>query len=379
MSGLQGIMSLLAPPPVVFEENYAGLEFRWKNLAFRPAMFIKEALVLGIVALLLMAYYLGKSMNQRRAKSWWKAFHDQYSPQFKAMSPLPSQPLISNGPSIYLHYLTGRRNLLSLHMVLNLLPRHNFIQLIQDLVFSVIDPVSQTADDEIVLDFTLGESGKGQLGEGPGVWGVVDKSGVLTSIRKQRWDVTFTKAAENPLVPQTHMVLTETADSSDYILKANNIGLIEALKDQRTAKWFKSLVITDQPSKRPSKGPVPEGAKSRHLILTLRLPSESQMQEATPWIQIALNLIDMMAKTSVKPETTRKLKKVRADVDQELAKEYQREVQEETGETEDEKRAAKRRAEEKRRALLSPEEQRRLEEKEKKKAMRKAQGRSTRR
>jgi hypothetical protein len=105
------------------------------------------------------------------------------------MSPLPSQPLISNGPATYLHYLTGRRNLLSLHMALNLLPRHNFIQLIQDLVFSIIDPVSQSVEDEIVLDFTLGENGKGQLGEGPGVWAVVDKSGVLTSIRKQRWDV----------------------------------------------------------------------------------------------------------------------------------------------------------------------------------------------
>ncbi|KAJ9123120.1 hypothetical protein QFC22_001311 [Naganishia vaughanmartiniae] len=379
MSGLQGIMGLLAPPPFVFEENYSGLEFRWKNLAFRPAMFVKEGLILGIVALLLVAYYLGKSMNQRRAKAWWKIFHDQYSPQFKAMSPLPSQPLISNGPATYLHYLTGRRNLLSLHMALNLLPRHNFIQLIQDLVFSVIDPVSQSAEDEIVLDFTLGENGKGQLGEGPGVWAVVDKSGVLTSIRKQRWDVTFTKGAEYPTLPNTHMVLTETADSSDFILKANNIGLIEALKDPRTAKWFKSLVITDQPSKRPSKGPVAEGAKSRHLVLTLRLPAESQMQEATPWIQIALNLVDMMAKNSVKPETTRKLKKVRADVDQELAREYQREVQEETGETEEEKRAAKRRAEEKRRALLSPEEQRRLEEKERKKAQKKVQGRTSRR
>lgn len=74
-------------------------------------------------------------------------------------------------------------------MALNLLPQHNFIQLVQDLVFSIIDPVSQSAEDEIVLDFTLGENGKGQLGEGPGVWAVVDKSGVLTSIRKQRWDV----------------------------------------------------------------------------------------------------------------------------------------------------------------------------------------------
>lgn len=105
------------------------------------------------------------------------------------MSPLPSQPLISNGPATYLHYLTGRRNLLSLHMTLNLVPRHNFIQLVQDLVMGLVDPVSQAIEDEIVLDFTLGEGGKGQTGEGPGVWAVVDKSGVLSSIRKKRWDI----------------------------------------------------------------------------------------------------------------------------------------------------------------------------------------------
>jgi hypothetical protein len=105
------------------------------------------------------------------------------------MSPLPSQPLISNGPATYLHYLTGRRNLLSLHMTLNLVPRHNFIQLVQDLVMGIVDPVSQAIEDEIVLDFTLGEGGKGQTGEGPGVWAVVDKSGVLSSIRKKRWDI----------------------------------------------------------------------------------------------------------------------------------------------------------------------------------------------
>jgi hypothetical protein len=63
-----------------------------------------------------------------------------------------------------------------------------------------------------------------------------------------------------------------------------------------------SQQITDQPAKRPSKGPLAEGAKSRHLVLTLRLPAESQMQEATPWIQVALNLVDLMSKVSVKPE-----------------------------------------------------------------------------
>ena len=33
-------------------------------------IFVREGMVLGLVALLLLAYYLGKSMNERRAKSW---------------------------------------------------------------------------------------------------------------------------------------------------------------------------------------------------------------------------------------------------------------------------------------------------------------------
>lgn len=33
-------------------------------------MFAREGIVLGLVILLLVVYYLGKSMNERRAKSW---------------------------------------------------------------------------------------------------------------------------------------------------------------------------------------------------------------------------------------------------------------------------------------------------------------------
>jgi hypothetical protein len=37
MSGLAGLMSVLAPAKVDFEENYSGIEYKWKNLVFRPA------------------------------------------------------------------------------------------------------------------------------------------------------------------------------------------------------------------------------------------------------------------------------------------------------------------------------------------------------
>jgi hypothetical protein len=55
----------------------------------------------------------------------------------------------------------------------------------------VFDPAYQNVgtEDEVVLDFTLGEGEQGQQGEGPGVWALVDKSGVLPTIRKERWDV----------------------------------------------------------------------------------------------------------------------------------------------------------------------------------------------
>ena len=43
------------------------------------------------------------------------------------------------------------------------------------------------------------------------------------------------------------MVLAETLDSSEYILNASNTGLVEALKDPQTAKWFKSLVVSISP------------------------------------------------------------------------------------------------------------------------------------
>jgi hypothetical protein len=139
----------------------------------------------------ILSYHLSLTIFSSARPCRWSTFDPLYSSQFRAMSPLPNQPLVTNSPSTHLHYLTGRRNLLSLHTVLNLLPRHNAVQYIQDLVWGVVDPVNELGD-ELVLDYTLGENGKGQLGEGVGVWGVVRKSGVLTKIRKERWDVVST-------------------------------------------------------------------------------------------------------------------------------------------------------------------------------------------
>lgn len=55
-----------------FPTCVSGLSSMYLDLtdAWLYRMFVREGMVLGLVALLLLAYYLGKSMNQRRARSW---------------------------------------------------------------------------------------------------------------------------------------------------------------------------------------------------------------------------------------------------------------------------------------------------------------------
>lgn len=241
-SGLLGRFTRsLQPPPLSLD--YEGTEYRWGNLVFRPAEFYAEGLALGVVGFILAIYFIGKKLNQDRAGVVWKTFDAKFSNQFKAMSPLPSQPRTSNSPSTWLHYLTGRRSLISLHVIINLVPRYNIVQLVQDFVWSIIDP-TVTFEDQVEFDFTLGVGDNGKTDEGPGVWAVVAKSGVLPKVRKERWDATFTKTVENSALPLSHILLTESADSTDYILNAPNIGLLEALNHEITGPLLKSLIVS---------------------------------------------------------------------------------------------------------------------------------------
>ena len=102
-----------------------------------------------------------------------------------------------------------------------------------------------------------------------------------------------------------------------------------------------------------------------------------------PWVQVGLNLCDLMGKVALKPEvsrssgvassrstqcrdadgrffhhplrsqTTRKLRKTRQEVSDELARSYALEQKEENGDPEEDKKAAKRKEEAKRRAAMS--------------------------
>ena len=155
------------------------------------------------------------------------------------------------------------------------------------------------------------------------------------------------------------------------------MGITDLLRDPVCASVLKAFIVTDQPAKRPAKGPLKPQQRAREIVVLLRNPSNAdEIAAAEAWIQVALNVADLLGRPgSLKPDVQRKLVKTRQDTDASLDKAYKKELKEygdDTEETPEEKRAARKRAE---RAALSEKELKKVEEKQRKREMRKMQKR----
>ncbi|TEB30271.1 DUF1682-domain-containing protein [Coprinellus micaceus] len=363
MSFLTQLIQGITPAPVHTLEEYDGWEFRWKYFVFRPATLKTEGyLVLGLFVYLLFTF-IGISRNSSKAKKWLAAHLPIYNQQFS--KPQPKDGLTADGYSDYFNFSTGRRNVGSLHTIFTLRPRHDLFQILYQFAWGLVD-LHYHPEDEVQLDFKLAPGALPQ----DFVWGVVAKDDLL-SVKKDRWDLTFTKTTENPALPSTFSVMSEFADVTDNILKPlGGFSFVEALKDPKIQPYFRSLSITDQPRQRPLT-PLTPDAREKHLILNLRLPPSSHSSATIPFVTSLFTLIDNLNKVNLRPETKSKLKKAREEADKSIAKEAEEERKEEEAEK---KAAEKKRKDEERMAKLTPAEQRKELEKEKKRALRKAQG-----
>jgi hypothetical protein len=98
-----------------------------------------------------------------------------------------TKPMVSSSPAQHLIYSSGRRNVLSLHTTLKLLPLHDPVSLITDTIKSIIEP-THDASEVLLFDFTLGRGETGRQGENLGVWSIVDK-GAMRETKATRWDL----------------------------------------------------------------------------------------------------------------------------------------------------------------------------------------------
>jgi len=363
------VLKLLSPNALDFPtENYDGYQLRWKNIVFRPALFKLEALLfLAILAYVLISR-LGHSSNTRKVDKWLDAHRPVYEAQFS--KPFGKTPVASDGSSDFSIFSTGRRGLFALHTVFTLLPRQDIFQLIFEYAWTLVQ-LDYKPQDEILLDFKLRPS------SAPGfVWGLVVKD-EMRPLRGTRWDLTFTRTSENAAVHPTLSVMSEYADLTETIIGSpHTAAFFKHLKDPAVLALFRSLIITDQPEARPETGPIPADRKERRLLLRLTSPSSSQVEASVQFVKSVFGFVDLLdGKLGLRPETSKKLEKTRRDLDEELTKEA---FAEKKQELEEEKRAAKRKAEEERLSKLSAAEQQKYQQNQAKKAMRKAQGKVSR-
>ncbi|KAG5651434.1 hypothetical protein H0H81_008664 [Sphagnurus paluster] len=102
--------------------------------------------------------------------------------------------LTKDGYSDFFNFSTGRRNVVSLHTVFSLQPRHDLFQWLYQFGRTLIDLHYRPTDD-VTLDFRLSPTALTQ----DFVWAVVAKSELL-SIKADRWDLVRFRTLVSPLI-----------------------------------------------------------------------------------------------------------------------------------------------------------------------------------
>ncbi|KAL7424197.1 hypothetical protein Q5752_001783 [Cryptotrichosporon argae] len=365
MSQLLGLIAKIAPPPAQPAPRvYDGLQYKLGPLVFRPAQYGFEAAMLAVLGGYLTFYFLGRAWNDSRARSTVAKFTPLLQSQFATL-----RPLLTSSPALHLLYATGRRNVLSLHLTVQLAPAHDLLSLLVHIGRSVIEPTYAGAE-RLTWLFTLGRADRG-LQEPLGVWAVIDKSAMVAT-REKRWDLTFARLQENAKIPMTHALFAEHSDLTDVYLKTANVGVAELLANPVAASVLRYLIVTDVSATRPERGPLRAQDRSREVVLSTITPSESEQAAAVnAWAQVALNIADLVAKPNLlKPDVSRKFVKTRQTVDAELAASHKKVLADDAipEETAEDKRAARKRAE---RAAMSEKELKKAEELERKREARK--------
>ena len=94
--------------------------------------------------------------------------------------------LTADGYSDFFNFSTGRRNVASLHTVFTLRPRHDFLQVVYQVSWGLVDLLYAPKDD-VTLDFKLHAT----AAIPDFVWALVVK-GEAKSIKNERWDLVST-------------------------------------------------------------------------------------------------------------------------------------------------------------------------------------------
>ncbi|KAI8883686.1 DUF1682-domain-containing protein [Backusella circina FSU 941] len=303
-----------------------------------------------------LVWYQGKRNNLSKAKNWLEGQIDYINSQFALVGDKTTNEksvLMMDGPSDYLLYTSGRRNVQFGHWWFKLKPRNDVLTLFTTKILSTFTSTTPPAADRVVLTLTLDKEINEQF-----VFGVVKKE-LADDLYKKRFDLKNTgKIASSKVIPENFTIYAEAQKLADAIL-TTKVGEIIS----QNADRLESLVISSLPAVEPE---MFESDGAITISLSFLLPNDNQSDR---FVELACELPDIVAQLRLAADVKSKVRKNR----EELTKEFSKKVAAERAEELQKKKADAKRAEEERVKKLSPAEQRKYEEKERVRQMKKQQ------
>ncbi|KAL7412985.1 hypothetical protein BDY24DRAFT_390264 [Mrakia frigida] len=341
-------------------DGYEGTEYKAWRLVFRPALYKYEIYPIAFILMYLIWWRVGRAANRAKAKGWLDSALPILEKNFTLLAPNPKEekfPLIADGSDAFLSYASGRRGTLGMHTTISLIARHDPLTLIYNhLISPLIDLTSSTPSDTLTIAVSLRPESNpsastkawgvslvgdpaGDTGAGlrTGTWGVLRKEG-LNERRRGRWDLSFPQIQPDstlPAIADTFAVLSESFDITTALLApstAGGSGLKEILEDAESSSVLRSLVISDLPAYKPY-SPLPHPSPLT-ITVVLALPPSTPAGVAltTAYLQVLFNLTDLLTPstgvfplTNIKPDTVRKMRKVRIESWKEIKEAYSKE------------------------------------------------------
>ncbi|EKD21183.1 hypothetical protein MBM_00296 [Drepanopeziza brunnea f. sp. 'multigermtubi' MB_m1] len=318
---------------------------KWYNIHERHSLgdFKQEAVIIGLILIIIMVHILGTSSNRKRAKAWIDAHATVLQKEFALVGfggrrapdgatqilELPEDLLKEKAPNEFATYATGRQNVAFVDVTLTLFKRYSPLTMFFEFVLSLFFDSMQAPVEkmEAVLYPFDGREALTITGQVPGahevrkdtksnydgfVWAIVNKE-TMKQLREERYDVSITSTKDSPKLPSWATVMSESAEITDFLLTPELIQAIE-----NAGELFNHLIITDQPIDRPLK--LEETAPKKRIYLSLRIPS-SDFSPILSIFQYFIRVTDILAQSAhFRPEVLRKVRNTRDELIRKLQK-----------------------------------------------------------
>ncbi|KAL3460474.1 hypothetical protein BJX64DRAFT_263199 [Aspergillus heterothallicus] len=364
-----------------------------------PKDFMQEAMVMPIILLIVLFHFWGTRKNRRRAKEWATAHSSALRNEFAVVGfdglQKSDESLELTGPDSILKeksaqeftaYATGRQNVAFLDVAIKMPKRANPVTYWMDQVFAFFFDSWPAPEESYQATAYTFDGKERDVVPVPGndtsslkvnnsshdgfIWAIVHKN-EMKNFRNDRYDASMTFTKDNTKLPQWVTVMTESAEITDTLLTTELVQAVE-----QAGNSFKYLIVTDQPTDKPTK--IEETTPRKRVQLCLNLASStSGYANSLPLFNQFLRFPDRLVSLGhFRPEVMRKIRNVREEEIKKL-----RRIDEQEKAEERKLAAEKLKKEERERILrgMTAEEQRKYLEREREKEQRRTMKRSTRR